>query len=201
MLKNRAPGRPTIKDVSKLAEVSVATVSAVINERSGVSEKLTHQVRRAIEVLDYQPDILARSLRMRKSHVWGIVVPQFASPFYAEVLRGVEDIASQEGYSILISNSRGNVDQERKHVSTLISRRVDGILLATAYDHFAYQRIFPRNFPLVLFDRFPSGFVGTAVITDNAQASFEATDYLIRLGHQRIAIIAGNPGILTADER
>jgi DNA-binding LacI/PurR family transcriptional regulator len=128
-------------------------------------------------------------------------MPQFASPFFAEVLRGVEDATSQQGYSILISNSRGDVDQERSQVLALISRRVDGILLASADSHFAYQRLFTRHFPLVLFDRFPPGFEGTGVFTNNAEASFEATNHLIRLGHQRIAIIAGTQGISAADER
>jgi LacI family transcriptional regulator len=201
MGNSNTPERPTIKDVSRLAGVSVATVSAVINSRPGVSQKLTQQVRRAIAALDYQPDILARSLRMQRSHVLGVVVPQFASPFYAEVLRGIEDIATPQGYSILISNSRGNVAQERDEVSMLISRRVDGVLLATAFDHYVYQRIFPQNFPVVLFDRFPLGFAGAAVVTDNSQASFDATEHLIGLGHHRIAIIAGSPGIYTADER
>ena len=194
-------GRTTIRDVSRLAEVSVATVSAVINGKPAVSEKLTQQVHRAIEALNYQPDFLARSLRMQRSHIIGIVLPQFASPFYAEVLRGIEDLASHEGYSILISNSRGDLDQEMSQVSALISRRVDGILLATANDHFAYHRLFLRHLPLVLFDRLPRGYTGTAVLTENAKASFEATNYLIRLGHRRIAIIAGPQGISSSDER
>lgn len=201
MRNGMLPGRTTIRDVSRLAGVSVATVSAVINGKPVVSEKLTQQVRRAVEALNYQPDFLARSLRMRRSNIIGIVVPQFASPFYAEVLRGVEDVASREGYSILISNSRGDADQERDQLSALIARRVDGILLASANDHFAYQRLFTRHFPLVLFDRFPPGYAGTAVATDNAKASFDATNYLIHLGHSRIAIIAGTQGILTSDER
>src|SRR5208337_2979537 len=201
MRKEISPGRSTIRDVSRLAGVSVATVSAVVNGKPVVSEKLTRQVRRAIEALNYHPDYLARSLRMQKSHILGIVMPQFASPFYAEVVRGVEDVASKEGYSILISNSRGDPGQERNQVSALISRRVDGILLASATLNFAYHRLFTRHFPLVLFDRFPSGFAGTAVVTDNVQAGFEATNHLIRLGHWRIAIIGGTQGILTADER
>lgn len=191
----------TIRDVSRLADVSIATVSAVINGRPAVSKVLTQRVRRAIEALNYQPNYLARSLRMQRSHILGIVMPQFASPFYAEVLRGVEDLASQQGYSILISNSRGDVDQERSQVQTLISRRVDGILLASADSHFTYQRLFARHFPVVLFDRFPPGFAGTAVFTNNAEASLEATNHLIRLGHRRIAIIAGPQGISAADER
>lgn len=201
MRKEISPGRTTIRDVGRLAGVSVATVSAVINGKPVVSEQLTRQVKRAIEALNYHPDHLARSLRIQKSHILGIVMPQFASPFYAEVLRGVEDVASEQGYSILISNSRGDAEQEKKHVSALISRRVDGILLASANPEFAYHRLFTRHFPLVLFDRFPPGFSGTAVVTDNLQASFEATNYLIRLGHRRIAVIAGTQGILTADER
>jgi LacI family transcriptional regulator len=201
MTKGIAPGRTTIRDVGRLADVSVATVSAVMNGKPAVSEELTLRVRRAIEALNYQPNHLARSLRMQQSHILGIVMPQFASPFYAEVLRGVEDAASQQGYSILISNSRGDADLEMKQVSALLSRRVDGILLASANAHFAYHRLFTRHFPLVLFDRFPPGFTGTAVVTDNTQASFEATSHLIQLGHRRIAIIAGTQGILTADER
>jgi LacI family transcriptional regulator len=201
MVKEISPGRTTIRDVSRLAGVSVATVSAVINGKPIVSEQLTRQVHRAIEALNYQPDYVARSLRVQKSHILGIVMPQFASPFYAEVLRGVEDVASARGYSILISNSRGDAELERKQVSALISRRVDGMLLASANPNFVYHRLFTRHFPLVLFDRFPSGFTGTAVVTDNVQASLEATNYLIQLGHRRIATIAGTQGILTADER
>jgi LacI family transcriptional regulator len=201
MTERITSGRTTIRDVSKLAGVSVATVSAVINGKPMVSEKLTQQVRRAIEALNYQPDFLARSLRMRRSHIVGIVMPQFASPHYAEILRGVEDIVSQAGYSILISNSRGDVDQEKNEISVLVSQRVDGLLLATSNNHFAYHRIFTRHFPLVLFDRFTPGYTGTAVVTDNAKASFDATNYLIGLGHRRIAVIAGTKGISTSDER
>jgi LacI family transcriptional regulator len=201
MAKGKLHARTTIRDVSRLADVSVATVSAVINGKPAVSDTLTQRVRRAIEALNYQPDYLARSLRMQRSNILGIVMPQFASPYYAEVLRGVEDVASEQGYSILVSNSRGDAEQERKEIFVLISRRVDGILLATADSHFAYQRQFSQRFPLVLFDRFPPAFTGTAVATDNAGASFEATNHLIQLGHVRIATIAGTQGISAADER
>lgn len=193
--------RVTIRDVGRLAEVSVATVSAVINGRPAVSDELTKRVRHAIDALNYHPDFLARSLRMQRSQILGIVMPQFASSYYAEVLRGVEDVASRDGYSILVSNSRGDPEQERKEIFALISRRVDGILLATADPHFAYQRQFTRRFPLVLFDRFPPAFTGTIVATDNIGASFEATNHLIQCGHLRIAIIAGTKGISAADER
>ncbi|MGH9395551.1 MAG: LacI family DNA-binding transcriptional regulator [Terriglobia bacterium] len=191
----------TIRDVARLAAVSVATVSAVINGKSGVSERLTHRVQQAVQALNYHPDHVARSLRVRQTHTIGMVMPQIASPFFAEVLRGAEDLAGQQGYSVLICNSRGDAKQEKSHLSTLISRRVDGILLASEDPHFAHHWFAPRHVPLVLFDRIPGGFKGTVVTTNNTLASFEATNHLIHLGHQRIGIIAGPPDISTSDER
>jgi len=190
-----------MQDVGRLAGVSVATVSAVINGKDVVSEELTGRVWRAIGMLNYQPDIIARSLRMQKSNALGMVMPQIASPFYAEVLRGVEDEARENGYSILISDSRGDSKEEERQLTTLISRRVDGILLAPANVHSAAYESLNSNLPLVLFDRFPRGFRGTVVMVDNVGASREGTNCLIDAGHRRIAVISGTQGILTADER
>lgn len=102
-------------------------------------------------------------------------MPQIASPFFAEALRGAEDWAGQEGFSVLICDSRGDSSQEKSHLTTLISRRVDGILLASEDPHFAHHWFAPRTVPLVLFDRIPGGFNGTVVTTNNALAAYEAT--------------------------
>jgi LacI family transcriptional regulator len=188
-------------DVGRLAGVSVATVSAVVNGKAVVSEQLTDRVRRAIRMLNYKPDILARSLRMQKSHALGMVMPQIASPFYAEVLRGVEDEARENGYSILIADSRGDQQEEEKQLTTLISRRVDGIILAPVnLQSLAYELLDP-NLSIVLFDRFPAGYQGSVVMVDNVNASRRGTKCLIEAGHKRIAMITGTPGILTTEER
>jgi LacI family transcriptional regulator, galactose operon repressor len=194
-------GQTTIRDVARLADVSVATVSAVINGKAGVSERLTRRVQQAVQALNYEPDHVARSLRVRQTHTIGIVMPQIASPFFTEVLREVEDVAGQQGYSVLICNSRGDANQEKLHLAALISRRADGILLASADPHFAHHWFSSRRVPLVFFDRIPGGFKGSIVTTDNVAASFEAANHLIQLGHQRIGVIAGPPGISTSDER
>lgn len=193
--------RTTIHDVARLANVSVATVSAVINRKGVVSEKLTRRVRHAIEALNYSPDHVARSLRVQRTHVMGMVMPQIASPFFAEILRGAEDLAAQRGYSIMICISRENIEEEKRHLSALISRRADGILLATQSNRFNYHELLPRNFPLVLFDRIPAGYSGTAVMTFNSEASYEATKHLIGFAHRRIGVITGPEGISTSDER
>ncbi|AXC15840.1 Ribose operon repressor [Acidisarcina polymorpha] len=197
----RKVSRTTMRDVGRLAGVSVATVSAVVNGKTIVSEELTVRVRRAIRMLNYKPDMLARSLRIQKSHALGMVMPQIASPFYAEVLRGVEDEARKNEYSILIADSRGDEEEEEKQLTTLISRRVDGIIIAPAnLQSLAYERLDP-NLSIVLFDRFPAGYLGTVVMVDNVDASRRGTLCLIEAGHKRIAMIAGIPGVLTTEER
>lgn len=191
----------TIRDVARLAGVSASTVSAVTNGRSGVNPRLAERVRKAVEALDYRPDILARSLRVRYTNIIGVVMPQIASPFFSEVLRGVEDEAKQKGYSILICDSAADPGLEQRLLNTLMARRVDGILLASADPYFSIHKLPRKSMPIVFFDRLPAGCQGPAVVVDNVGGAFEATRYLIELGHHRIAIIIGPLPISTAAER
>ena len=191
----------TIRDVAKLAGVSVASVSAVTNGRSGVSPQLAERVRKAVDALDYHPDSVARSLRVRRTNIIGMIMPQIASPFFAEVLRGVEDEARQRDYSILICDSAADPDLEQRLLDTLIARRVDGILLSSADPYFSDHKLVRRRIPVVFFDRLPAGCRGPAVMVNNAEGAFEATRYLINLGHRQIAIITGPLTISTAAER
>jgi LacI family transcriptional regulator len=191
----------TMRDVAKLAEVSVATVSAVINGKKRVSPTLRDRVQAAIRALDYHPDQIARSLKVRKTFTVGVVVPNMASMFFAEVFRGIEDVARQNGYSAILCISDDDVTQERHLLALLLSRRVDGILLATADSQAASHWPRHRDLGLVLIDRLPPGFEASAVVIDNWTASYVATQHLISLGHKRIAIITGPPDRSTAMER
>jgi LacI family transcriptional regulator len=184
-------GLYTMRDVARLADVSVATVSAVINSKPVVSSKLKRRVEDAMKALDYHPDHVARSLKLGRTHVIGMIIPDVTNPFFTDVMSGVEDVARPNGYSVILCNSNENPDQERRHLSTLFSRRVEGVLLAPTDTHIAHDRLVSRRFPLVFVDRIPQGFKGGAVITDNFRAAYEATRYLIGLGHERIGIIAG----------
>lgn len=182
---------PTMRDVARLARVSVSTVSAVINNMGIVSPERTQRVKKAMEDLDYHPDQVARSLKVRRTHTIGMVIPDVTNPFFTDVIRGVEDAAQGNGYSVILCNSNEDPEQERRHLSVLFSRRVDGVLLAPTDSHAAEDRLTRRRFPIVFFDRIPPGYSGPAVVTDNFGASYEATRHLIALGHRRIAIIAG----------
>lgn len=181
----------TIRDVARLAGVSVATVSAVVNNKGTVSSKLTRRVQSALEALDYHPDQVARSLKVRQTQIVGIVIPDATNPFFTDVIRGVEGEARAHGYSLILCDSNEDPAQERINLNTLFSRRVDGVLLAPTDSYAAQDRLIHRRFPLVFFDRLPPGFSGSAVVTDNFGAAYDATRHLIALGHERIAIITG----------
>jgi len=180
-----------MSDVARLAGVSVATVSAVVNGKGGVSQERKRRVEEAMLALDYHPDHIARSLKVGRSNVIGMVVPDVTNAFYTEVMRGLEDEAWANGYSLILCNSGEDPAHEQHHLNTLFSRRVDGVVLACADSSAAYDRLTRRRFPLVFVDRIPLGYEQAAVTTDNVGAAYDATRHLIELGHERIALIAG----------
>jgi LacI family transcriptional regulator len=154
-----------------------------------------------MEGLDYHPDHVARSLKVRHTHTIGMLVPDVTNPFFTDLMRGVEDEAREKGYSVILCNSNEDPDQERRNLSTLYSRRVDGVLLAPVDPQSGLDPLLRRRFPIVLFDRVPPGFKGAGVVMDNEWGAHEATRHLIKLGHRRIAIIAGRLSISTGHDR
>jgi LacI family transcriptional regulator len=181
----------TMVDVARLANVSVATVSAVVNGKGSVSAERTRRVLEAMSALDYHPDHVARSLKVGKTHVIGMVVPDITNPYFTEVVQGLETEALQNGYSLILCNSGDDAQREQNQLSMLFSRRVDGVVLACTDSSSAYDILIRRRFPVVFIDRVPIGFTGGAVVSDNVGGAYEATRHLIALGHTRIAIIAG----------
>jgi LacI family transcriptional regulator len=119
------------------------------------------------------------------------MIPDVTNPFFADVMHGVEGEARRNNYSVIFCNADEDPELERRQLSMLFSRRVDGVLLAPTDSHAAQDRLINRRFPLVFFDRTPADFSGTAVVTDNFEASRQAARHLIGLGHRRIAIITG----------
>ena len=182
----------TIRDVARLAGVSVATSSAVINKKGSVSPKLTQRVLNAMELLDYHPNQIARSLKVRQTRTVGMVVPDITNPFFTEVIRGVENETRAHGYSLILCDSEEDPAVEQTNLNTLFARRVDGVLLAPTKGSVAQDRLIRRRFPLVFFDRVGPGFTGSAVVTDNLGAAYDATCHLIGLGHRRVGIITGH---------
>jgi LacI family transcriptional regulator len=181
----------TMRDIARLAGVSVSTVSAVVNNKGIVSPDLTESVQKAIKALGFRPHAGARSLRLGRSHVIGMVIQDVTNPFFVEVMRGVESEAIKSGYEIMVCNSNGQADLELRHLDALYAQRVDGILLIPS-DSYAAREILVRNHgPIVFVDCVPLRAEVACVMTDNFDASREAIRYLIGLGHKRVAVISG----------
>jgi LacI family transcriptional regulator len=192
---------PTMRDVARLAEVSVATVSAVANGTAVVSPKRAERVRKAMEALDFHADQIARSLKTGRTRVLGMIVPDVTNPFYPEVIVGAEEISRAAHYSVMLCNANEDPQQEQQQLNTLFSHRVDGVLIACSDPAISFDRLMRRRFPIVCFDRIPPGFQGDTAATDNFHGAYQATRHLIELGHERIAVLAGRTSLSTHSAR
>jgi LacI family transcriptional regulator len=180
----------TIKDIAKSADVSVATVSYVINKSRYVSPELTLRVEEAIDRLGYSPNAVARSLRQNRTKLIGLIIPDNSNPFFAEIAKGVEDAGFEAGYSVILCNSNASINREMTYLNLLRSKRVEGIIFIATSTQVEQVRSFLKvKIPAVIFYRdVPSLDVDTIRI-DNFEAGYTATRHLIDLGHQSIACI------------
>jgi LacI family transcriptional regulator len=192
----------TVKDVARRAGVSTATVSHVINETRFVSEELRAKVYQAMEALDYRPNAIARSLRRRRTQNIGMIIPDVAYPFLAEVARGVEDKGFVLGYNAILCESNSDLEREATCIEILRAKQVDGIVFVAAGESSSHvQALVAQGMPVVLCDRELAGVAADTVIADNAGSGHQATAHLIRLGHRRIGCIAGPPDMRIGHER
>lgn len=180
----------TIKDIAKRAEVSVATVSYVLNDTRYVSPELRGRVVEAIEALGYRPNLVARSLRQSRSGTIGLIVPDNSNPFFAEIAKGVEDFGFDVGYSVILCNSNAMPERELAYLDVLRSKQVDGIIfIATTAEIKHIRPLVESGIPAVIFYRDSSDMDVDRFVIDNNQAGFMATEHLIQLGHRHIACI------------
>jgi LacI family transcriptional regulator len=182
----------TIKDVARTAGVSTATVSAVINESAYVSPGLRARVQEAVRDLGYAPSQLARRLRTGASELIAIVVADLANPFYARVVCAAEAAVAAWGFSLVVFNSDEKPEAEKRIISRVRTLGCDGLILVpVGAEASALSRDADRRIPTVLFGRTLEGDGLDAVTIDNFAASYQATNYLIDLGHKRIGAITG----------
>lgn len=194
----------SIYDVAREARVSVFTVSAVVNNKAHVGNKLRERVEAAIQKLSYRPNLLARSLAKQKTHTIGMIVPDIANPFFPMVVRGAEDAVQKHGYNLLLCNSDDNLEKEENAIQLLLSKRVDGILLTKAAEDFTpglRNMIRDVNVPFVLVMRTYPKLTKDAVITDDYQGAYDAVCHLARAGRKDIGMIGGPRKVSNAKAR
>lgn len=183
--------RSTIKDVAEKAGVSIATVSRVINEIHGhYNTETKEKIVKTIESLNYQPNLVARSLRSRKTHTVDFIVPEL-QPFFAEILKGVQYVAKKKGYSIVLCNTDYDPRQEAAYVDSLLERRVDGgIFTSGVVQNQHILRLKEEEIPIVLIEKFIKDPDIPRVLIDNISAARKAVNYLIELGYRDIGFIS-----------
>lgn len=180
------------------------TVSRVVNQEGGVSPELTERVTAAIEVLGYRPDNRARQLRSGSNITGtiGMVQNDVSNPFFASIFKGVEDVAASAGYLVLSASSGGDPERQNAIISTLISRRVDGLVVVpVGGDMRSLADEAKLGTPVVFVDMMPSQLVGDLVVSDHSGGAYKATTHLLDHGHTRIALLCDNPEFYSAGER
>jgi LacI family transcriptional regulator len=194
----------TLRDVAAAAGVHPATASRALNPgtRLLVSEETARRVTEAAERLGYRPNPVARSLRTRRSHTIGVMIPDLNNPLFPPIVRGLEDRLAKHGYVALIGNTDGDTTRERMVFDQMRARHVDGFVLATATLHNPIlAEAAEADLPVVLMNRTAQGYPFSSVSVDNEQGERAAVTHLASLGHTRIGHIAGPQEISTGVAR
>lgn len=194
-----------IKMIADMCDVSVATVSRVINNSGNVKEDTRAKVLKAIEEMDYVPNALARNLSRKESDVIGVVVPDVSNSFYIELIKGVMEEANNNGLSIVFFNSDKSIEKELKAMKMLREQRIKGMLLISAVKKdeidILRKNIKNLNVPLILINKYIENLNYDGVFTDDIMASYLLTETLIKNGHKDITLITGSPNSIVAYNR
>jgi LacI family transcriptional regulator len=190
--------KATIHDISKALNIDSSTVSRALNDSPRVSKKTKDTILKKAKELGYQKNSLASNLRTSKTNTIAVILPRISRHFFSTVIAGIEETAYEAGYNVIICQSLDTIDRERKIMSTLISNRVDGVIISismetTNYEHLeAYKNL---GYPIIFFDR-PCDLQNcTNINIDNFHASFMATEHLIFQGCKHIAHFSGSQNI------
>ena len=185
----------TIDDVAKLAGVSRATAGRVVGNYGSVSEKSRERVWDAVRQLDYQPNLIARGLRSQTTKTIAVILGSIRNTYSTALVYAVEKEAQKKGYNVLICTTHEDIEKELKHLKDLNSRKVDGVILMSAYRADAnmdkkYKEFYISKLPIVFVDRNIPGINRDVIQSENFDASYKATKYLMDMGHRKIGIIA-----------
>jgi len=183
----------TIYDVAREAGVSMATVSRVVNGNPNVKPTTRKKVLETIERLGYRPNAVARGLASKKTTTVGAIIPDISSMFFADLARGIEDIATMYKYNIILANSDRNKDKELQLINTMLEKQVDGILFMggeISEEHI--RQLTSNSVPVVLSSTYDETNTIPSVNIDNEKAAYEATKFLIEQGNNNVAFIYGH---------
>lgn len=196
--------KATIHDIAEKLNITASTVSRALNNNPRISEATKKKVLKTAKQLNYQPNHIASALRSGKSRLIGVIVPTANRNFFSSVIRGIEEIANNLNYKIVISQSYDEFDKEVQNVEALLNARVDGIIASIGkttenFDHF--EKVMNKGIPLVLFDRISNELDVSQVVIDDYQGAYQTVDHLIQNGCKRIVHFTSSQRINIYKER
>jgi DNA-binding LacI/PurR family transcriptional regulator len=194
----------TIRDIARTLGISKSTVSRALNNHYDVSQETARRVKELALKMDYQPNILARQLKLQRTNTLGVIIPETINRFFAKAVGGIQEVANSAGYNVMICQSNETLTLEQNNLQTLMSSKVDGLLVSVSRqtdrsEHFQYA--INKDIPLVFFDRILEDLAVSQVYSDNFDISFQGTEHLIQQGCKRIAFVAGPSHLFNSRNR
>ncbi|MFM9838223.1 MAG: LacI family DNA-binding transcriptional regulator [Cyclobacteriaceae bacterium] len=195
---------PTIKEIAKMLNLSVSTVSRALHSSEDISPATTKRVKEVALELGYEPNQTAQFLQSGKTLTLGVILPHLSEAFFSEAISGIEDYASEHNYNVLMGQSHDDTEREKKIVEAMKNHRVDGLLVSIAkntksFEHF--DMLEKYDVPVVFFDRVPDRKESHSVTCKMEAGMLEAMEFLVKGGHTRIAFINGPKDLLATKER
>lgn len=191
-----------MNDVAELAQVSLGTVSKVLNGNMSVRADRRERVMAACDQLNYKRNAIAASLRSRQTHTVGIIIPDILNTFYAALVEKLENLASAAGYTVIIVTTGENPRRADERVEILLQRQVDGIIVIPSFDGSqSLAGIIGTELPCVVVDRISADDPFPTVATDNVDAAYQGARYLMSLGHRHITLAVNSPDLWNSNER
>jgi DNA-binding LacI/PurR family transcriptional regulator len=194
----------SLKDLAQKVGVSISTVSRALNNHPDISPEVTEKIQKLAAEMNYTPNPLAMGLLKQATRMIGVIVPDLVTHFYSSIISGIEQVAEEKGYYILIASSNETLQKEIKAVDNLLKTRVEGLIVCLSqetrnYEHF--DRLINNNIPLVFFDRVCRTDEVSSVVVDNLEAAQQITQHFYKNGCRRIAYIAGPEHLNISKER
>jgi len=192
----------TIHDIAQIAGVSISTVSRVINDNPTVKQKTRNRVQNVLEELHYEKQKSTSRKRFIASKIIGLIIPDILNPFFTVLIKGIENAAKIQGYSIILCDSENDVDIETKHTETLLKNGIEGLIfIPAAGRNNLLHTLISDDFPLVFLDRKIGNERTNYVVSANEEGAYHAVKYLLSLGHTNILYIAGDRQLSTEIDR
>jgi LacI family transcriptional regulator len=192
----------TIRDVAKMAGVSISTVSVALKDSTQVTAETYRRITEAADAVGYRPNPVAQSLKAGRSRLIGVIVGTLSNPYFGELANGIEQTAQEHQHLVILSDSRTDPARERAIIDALAGQRVGGIIISPHFSTPGHAEYLGKlKTPLVLIDQKIDGVEADFVGIDNQLAIAMLTEHLIRMGHRRIAHVAGLTGLWTAEQR